>query len=85
ELARAALARVQGATNLLGELGLLLGALSPQRVLARGYAIVAGEGGRGVRSWRDAPVGTSLQIRLAQGAIRATVTERTKEVTDGEA
>lgn len=85
ELARAALARVQGATILLGELGLLLGALSPQRVLARGYAIVAGEGGRGVRSWRDAPVGTSLQIRLAQGAIRATVTERTKEVTDGEA
>jgi exodeoxyribonuclease VII large subunit len=85
DLARAALARVQGATSALGELNLLLGALSPQRVLARGYAIVAGDGGRAVRSWRDAPVGTSLHIRLAQGAVRATVTERAKEATDGEA
>lgn len=84
-LARAALARVQGATSALGELNLLLGALSPQRVLARGYAIVAGDGGRAVRSWRDAPVGTALHIRLAQGAVRATVTERAKEATDGEA
>jgi exodeoxyribonuclease VII large subunit len=85
DLARAALARLQGATAALGQLDLLLGALSPQRVLARGYAIVAGDGGRAVRSWRDAPVGTSLQIRLAQGAVRATVTERAKGVTDGEA
>jgi hypothetical protein len=46
---------------------------------------VAGDGGRAVRSWRDAPVGTSLQIRLAHGAVRATVTERVREVSDGEA
>jgi len=85
DLARAALARLQAAANGLGELDLLLGALSPQRVLARGYAIVAGDGGRAVRSWRDAPVGTSLQIRLSQGAVRATVTERVREVADGEA
>ena len=85
DLARAALARLHGATAALGQLDLLLGALSPLRVLARGYAIVAGDGGRAVRSWRDAPVGTSLQIRLAQGAVRATVTERAKGVTDGEA
>ncbi len=85
DLARAALTRLQGATAALGQLDLLLGALSPQRVLARGYAIVAGDRGRAVRSWRDAPVGTSLQIRLAQGAVRATVTERAKGVTDGEA
>jgi exodeoxyribonuclease VII large subunit len=85
DLTRAALASLQGATSTLGQLNLLLGALSPLRVLARGYAIVAGDGGRAVRSWRDAPVGTSLQIRLAQGAVRATVTERAKGVTDGEA
>jgi len=85
DVTRAALARLQGATNTLGQLNLLLGALSPLRVLARGYAIVAGDGGRAVRSWRDAPIGASLQIRLAQGAVRATVTGRTKEVTDAEA
>ena len=85
DLARAALARLQGAANGLGELSLLLGALSPQRVLARGYAIVAGDGGRAVRSWRDAPIGATLQIRLAKGAVRATVTERMKKVADGEA
>ena len=85
DLARAALARLQGATNALGQLNLLLGALSPLRVLARGYAIVAGDGGRAVRSWRDAPIGASLHIRLAQGAVQATVTERAKGVADGEA
>jgi len=85
DLTRAALAHLQEGRNTLGQLSLLLGALSPLRVLARGYAIVAGDGGRAVRSWQDAPVGASLQIRLAKGAVRATVTERTKEVADGEA
>ena len=79
------MANLTGATNALGQLDLLLGALSPLRVLARGYAIVAGDGGRAVRSWRDAPIGASLQIRLAQGAVQATVTDRTKEGTNGEA
>ena len=85
DLTRAALASLQGSANALGQLNLLLGALSPLRVLARGYAIVAGDGGRAVRSWRDAPVGASLHIRLAKGAVRATVTERAKGVADGEA
>jgi len=85
DLARAAVTRLQGAATALGQLELLLGALSPQRVLARGYAIVAGDGGRAVRSWREAPLGASLHIRLAQGAVRATVTERVKGVGDGEA
>ena len=85
DLTRAALASLQGSANALGQLNLLLGALSPLRVLARGYAIVAGDGGRAVRSWRDAPVGASLHIRLAKGAVRATVTERAKGAADGEA
>ena len=85
DLSRAVLANLSGAANALGQLDLLLGALSPLRVLARGYAIVAGDGGRAVRSWRDAPIGTSVQIRLAQGAVQATVTDRTKEATNGEA
>jgi len=85
DLVRAGLGSLQRATNSLGQLNLLLGALSPLRVLARGYAIVAEEGGGAVRSWRDAPIGASLHIRLAHGAVRATVTERVEEVTDGKA
>jgi exodeoxyribonuclease VII large subunit len=85
DLSRAVVANLSEAANALGQLNLLLGALSPLRVLARGYAIVAGDGGRAVRSWRDAPIGSSLQIRLAQGAVQATVTDRTKEETNGEA
>lgn len=85
ELVRASAARIEGAATTLRQLRLLLDALSPVRVLARGYAIVAGEGGRAVRSWRDAPIGSSLQIRLARGSLQATVTARSKEVADGEA
>jgi exodeoxyribonuclease VII large subunit len=85
DLNRVMLGRLRGAESGLGELRLLLGALSPQRILARGYAIVAGDGGRAVRSWRDAPLGATLRIRLARGSVRATVTERLKEAADGEA
>lgn len=79
DLVRAAGARLRESAATLRALDLLLGALSPLRVLARGYAIVAGEGGRGVRSWRDVAVGAPLRIRLARGEIRATVTERARE------
>lgn len=85
DLNRVMLGRLRGAESGLGELRLLLGALSPQRILARGYAIVAGDGGRAVRSWRDAPLGATLRIRLARGSVRATVTERFKEAADGKA
>ncbi|MFZ9218423.1 MAG: exodeoxyribonuclease VII large subunit, partial [Candidatus Limnocylindrus sp.] len=82
---RVMLGRLRGAESGLGELRVLLGALSPQRILARGYAIVAADGGRAVRSWRDAPLGATLRIRLARGSVRATVTERFKEAADGKA
>ena len=85
DLAQSALRRLQGASTTLSNLALLLGALSPLQVLARGYAIVAGDGGRAVRSWREVPIGASLQIRLSQGSLQATVVQRSKEVADGEA
>lgn len=48
-------------------------AKSPLRALARGYAVVTREGAGGVvRSAGDAPAGTPLTIRLAQGTLRAT-------------
>ena len=56
--------------------------LSPQRTLDRGYAIVerlgAGDAPTGddtrdvVRRWEDAPDGTALRIRVADGRVHAT-------------
>lgn len=61
-----------------------LRALSPQRTLDRGYAIVeradtetAADGARArdvVRTWRDAPAGAELRIRVADGRVLATAT-----------
>lgn len=53
-----------------------LHALGPQRVLARGYAVVTGPGGV-LHGPKEAPAGTALTIRLAQGSLAAT--------SDGEA
>ena len=49
--------------------------LSPLRVLERGYAIVHDQEGRIVKSSEAAPEGTGIRVRLAEGALRATVTE----------
>jgi exodeoxyribonuclease VII large subunit len=49
--------------------------VSPLATLARGYAIVKDERGRIVRNADDAPAGTLIEARLAQGHIRAKVQE----------
>ncbi|WP_066040431.1 exodeoxyribonuclease VII large subunit [Herbiconiux solani] len=59
-------------TNTLRELSGHLRALSPQRTLDRGYAIVQDAVGRGiVRAASDAPDGASLTVTLAEGTIGA--------------
>jgi exodeoxyribonuclease VII large subunit len=56
-----------------------LTALGPAATLARGYAIVqravADDGQPVVRSVREAPPGTQLRIRLADGAVPAVVAD----------
>ncbi len=47
--------------------------LSPLAILDRGYAIVA-SGGKIVKSPGDAPLGSELRVRLAQGELGAVVT-----------
>jgi exodeoxyribonuclease VII large subunit len=47
--------------------------LSPLKILDRGYAIVTNEAGSIVKGPADAPVDSSLGIRLAQGEIAARV------------
>ncbi|MFN7553265.1 MAG: exodeoxyribonuclease VII large subunit [Pseudomonadota bacterium] len=55
----------------LAGLARALNAVSPLATLARGYAIARGPDGRPLRSPEQAPVGTTLRIDLAEGAITA--------------
>ncbi|MCA9106305.1 MAG: exodeoxyribonuclease VII large subunit [Planctomycetales bacterium] len=55
-----------------------LGAVSPYAVLARGYAIVSRETDSGTRPLGDlaqVPIGQPLRIQVADGSLRASVTE----------
>ena len=52
-----------------------LDALSPLKVLTRGYAVVqTGEGGI-VRSVQDATIGDTVSILLSDGSLTATITQ----------
>lgn len=55
-----------------------LESISPLRVLARGYsttALVTEDGRKGLVDANDAPIGATLETRLAKGRVRSTVTE----------
>jgi exodeoxyribonuclease VII large subunit len=69
--------RLSRAQNRLMPLAAHLTQLSPFKILNRGYAIVQNESGGIVKSGRDAPVGASIRIRLAQDRLSAEVTEST--------
>lgn len=53
----------------VGHLGARLTTLGPAATLARGYAVVQGPEGVVLRSVHDAPAGTRLRIRVADGAV----------------
>ncbi len=50
-----------------------LDALSPLKVLARGYAVVFGEGGHALRSAQEVSPGQALRVRLHDGELDAEV------------
>ena len=52
-----------------------LDALSPLKVLSRGYAVAEDAEGRVLRRSADTAPGASLRLRLAEGALRCTVGE----------
>ncbi|HSW50049.1 MAG TPA: exodeoxyribonuclease VII large subunit [Bryobacteraceae bacterium] len=58
----------------LDSLSARLNTLSPLGILERGYAIVQDETGRIVKNAEDAPPKSLLDVRLAQGRLRARVT-----------
>ena len=74
-LRRASLAGMARHERRLGDCDNRLQALSPLAVLARGYALVYGADGALISSSRDLRPGQQIRARLAQGAVRAEVTE----------
>lgn len=50
-----------------------LDAMSPLKVLGRGYAMVQSEDGAIVKSWRDAPEGSQIAVTLGEGRLACTV------------
>ncbi|MDO7881274.1 exodeoxyribonuclease VII large subunit [Protaetiibacter sp. WY-16] len=67
---------LERSTTRVGELAGHLRALSPQRTLARGYAIAQLPDGRALRSTADATPGTSLLLTVSDGKVATTVDPR---------
>jgi exodeoxyribonuclease VII large subunit len=63
----------------LDSLSAQLAHLSPLGILERGYAIVQDESGRVIKEAAAAPVKSTLDVRLASGRLRATVTQSTAQ------
>ena len=61
-----------------------LDALSPLKVLARGYAMAQDGDGKILRSWKDVPAGGEVRVTLGEGGFTATVNAAYgKEQEDG--
>ncbi len=66
--------RVARESASLEQLGARLDAMSPLKVLGRGYAIATRADGRAVRAARDVAPGDTLTLRVHEGQVEATVT-----------
>ena len=56
-----------------------LDAMSPLKVLGRGYAVARSEAGEILKSAGDVNIGDHIQVKLGRGILRCTVDERTEE------
>jgi exodeoxyribonuclease VII large subunit len=65
--------RLEGSRERLGRLGAQLDALSPLRVLGRGYAVARDEAGRVLRRMEDFPEGLGFRLRVSDGDVEARV------------
>ena len=79
ELCRAALARLAAPRQELAALAAALDAMSPLKVLGRGFALVTSPDGGILRRAQDVPVGSEITARLREGALRCRVEEAIKE------
>jgi len=65
-----------GEKGRLGKLAASLDALSPLKVLGRGYAIARSEDGMVITSPKQVEVGQALDLRLCEGSLTCRVEER---------
>lgn len=66
---------VAGKRQRVSVLGAALDAMSPLKVLSRGYAMARGPEGTILRSWRDARAGERVRVTLGEGGFVCTVDE----------
>ncbi|MCG3123746.1 MAG: Exodeoxyribonuclease 7 large subunit [Phycisphaerales bacterium] len=74
DLARAARLGAGDAARRLESAHARLETVSPQRVLERGYSVTLTADGRALRRAADAPAGTTLTTRVAEGSVESVVT-----------
>lgn len=79
ELCHAALARLSEPRRQAAAWAASLDALSPLKVLGRGFALVTDESGRPLRRASDAEIGSRITARLSEGQLRCRVEETVKE------
>ena len=79
ELGHAALVRLAEPKQRVAALAASLDALSPLKVLGRGFALVTDEKGRPLRRARDAAVGSQITARLSEGRLLCRVEEAIRE------
>ena len=75
-LATAQRSRVERDNRRFAELAAKLDALSPLKVLGRGYALAQNEAGEVLRSSEQVQVGDAVRVRLGQGELHCTVKEK---------
>ena len=74
-LERAVALRIKSAESALSQRRRRLAALSPERVLGRGYSITLDEAGRVLRAAAETGPGRPITVRLASGSLGARVEE----------
>ena len=79
ELCHSALVRLAGPKGQIAALAASLDALSPLKVLGRGFALVTDEEGAIPRRAEDVPVGSHITARLQEGRLYCRVEEVIKE------
>ena len=70
---------VAGKRQWVSVLGAALDAMSPLKVLGRGYAMARGPSGEILRSWRDVQAGERVSVALGEGGFLCTVEEPWKK------
>ena len=76
KLVSAAKTVVEKDSRRFAQLTAKLDAMSPLKVLGRGYAMVQNESGEVLRSAQQVEVGEQVHVRLGQGSLRCTVNEK---------